>query len=180
MKRSFANTIFLCTIVAGLATAVFAFLCSHHPQPWLLSAAIACGTTFYHFIMRLAVGLAVPKIKNHRRRWFCQRSFEPKLYAALKVKQWKKYVPTFDPQLFSLQHCTLEQIIKNSCRAEIIHEIIILLSFLPLLAIIPFGATGVFVATSVVSALIDSIFVILQRYNRPHLIRILEKEIAHG
>ncbi len=180
MKSKFAKLIFLCTIIAGLLTVIFSFAYGHRMQPWLLSTAIACGTTFYHFVMRLAVGCIVPKIRNYNSFWLRQRRFEAKFYAMLRVKKWKKLVPTFDPQLFSLEHCTLSQIIENSCRAEVIHQIIIVLSFLPLLAIIPFGSAGVFIATSAVSALIDSIFVILQRYNRPRLIRILEKEIAHG
>ena len=180
LKSKFARGVYLCAIGTGLATVAFAILHYHYGHPWLLSTAISFGTTFYHFAMRLAVGLTVPKIKNYHSRWLRQRSFEPKLYATLKVKQWKKYVPTFDPRLFSLQHCTLSQLIENSCRAEVVHEIIILLSFLPVLTVPFFGAEDVFIRTSVVAALFDSIFVILQRYNRPRLIRILEKETAHG
>lgn len=180
LKSKFARGVYLCAIGTGLATFAFAILYYHYGQPWLLSTAISFGTTFYHFAMRLAVGLTVPKIRNYHSRWFCQRPFESKLYTTLKVKQWKKYAPTFDPRLFSLQHCTLIQIIENSCQAEVVHEIIILLSFLPILTIPFFGAAGVFICTSVVAALVDSIFVIMQRYNRPRLIRILEKETAHG
>lgn len=179
-KNRFPLIMKLIACATGLCAALLAAAYRATGHSWLLSAAISFGTTFYHFAMRLIVGLAVPKIRNYHSRWLCQRSFEPKLYAALRVKQWKNHVPTFDPRLFSLQHCTLSQIIENSCRAEVIHEIIILLSFLPLFAIIPFGAAGVFLITSIAAALLDSIFVILQRYNRPRLIRILEKETAHG
>lgn len=180
VKSRFAIIVYLCAVVTGLAAAVFAILYYRMGQPWLLSTAIGLGTTFYHFAMRLAVGLTVPKIRNYHNRWLRQRSFEPKLYATLRVKQWKKYVPTFDPRLFSLQHCTLSQVIENSCRAEVVHEIIIVLSFLPTLTIPFFGSADVFIRTSVAAALFDSTFVILQRYNRPRLIRIWEKEIGHG
>ena len=51
-----------------------------------------------------------------------------------------------------------------------------LLSFLPVLTVPIFGAPGVFWVTSTLAALFDCCFVILQRYNRPRFIRILDKE----
>ena len=66
------------------------------------------------------------------------------------------------------------------CGAEIVHEIIMVLSFLPLLAIPVFGAFPVFLITSVLAALFDGVFVMAQRYNRPRLVRILEKKEANA
>ena len=62
------------------------------------------------------------------------------------------------------------------CGAEIVHEIIMILSFLPLLAIPVFGEGAVFCITSLLSALFDSLFVMAQRFNRPRLIRVYEKQ----
>ena len=70
------------------------------------------------------------------------------------------------------------QIIQNTCGAEIVHEIIMLLSFLPLVTVPVFGSFFVFITTSVLAAMFDSIFVIAQRYNRPRLVRIYEKQEA--
>ena len=61
------------------------------------------------------------------------------------------------------------------CQAELVHETIMVFSFLPIIASVWFESIGVFVITSIVSALIDLIFVIIQRYNRPRIIRILQK-----
>ena len=47
------------------------------------------------------------------------------------------------------------------------------LSFLPVFAGIKFGAYPVFIITSIVSAGMDLIFVIMQRYNRQRIMKIL-------
>ena len=57
----------------------------------------------------------------------------------------------------------------------------LLLSFAPLLTVPAFGAAGVFWTTSLLAALVDSVFVVMQRYNRPRFLRVLEKERGrHG
>lgn len=167
------------TAVVSAALAAVYHLCS---QDWILSAAITTFTTCYHFTMRLLVGLIVPCAIGDRkldgRRWFRQRSFETKLYTALKVKRWKDHMPTYDPASFSLKHHSLEQIVHNSCVSEAVHEVIILFSFIPLFFTILWGTFPVFLITSVLAALFDSCFVIMQRYNRPRLLRILHKKEA--
>ena len=60
--------------------------------------------------------------------------------------------------------------------AELVHEGIIVLSFAPILASLAFGATWVFVLTSVLAACYDMLFVVMQRYNRPRILRLMEKE----
>ena len=85
-------------------------------------------------------------------------------------------MPTYAPELFSRERHTLEEIAMAMCQAEIVHEIIALLSFLPL-AVVPWlGAFWVFLITSCLSAGGDLLFVILQRYNRPILLRVMEKQ----
>ena len=59
------------------------------------------------------------------------------------------------------------------CGAEVVHEIIMVLSFIPLLFAIPFGVFPVFFITSVIASLVDFVFVIVQRYNRPRIIKLI-------
>lgn len=174
----FAFLIFAATAVAGGMTLLFSGLYSLLGASWLLSAAITFGTTFYHFAMRLAVGVTIRRIPDPGALWFRPHHWEPRLYDILRVKQWKKHMPTFNPSQFSLKENTLPQILHNSCRAEVVHEVIMVLSFLPVLTIPRFGAAGVFWTTSILSALFDSSFVILQRFNRPRLQRILAREAS--
>lgn len=168
----------LCT---GLGTGILALLGSISPAAWILPAAISLGTTFYHFAMRLLVGAVVPRFTRHvgpDQFWFRQRSWEARLYAALRVKNWKGGIPTYDPGQFDLKTNSPAQVARNMCNAELVHEVIILLSFIPLFFAIPFGEFPVFLITSVLAALFDSIFVIAQRFNRPRLVRILKKKEA--
>lgn len=84
-------------------------------------------------------------------------------------------MPTYSPDTFDLNKHTIEEIISATCQSELVHETIVVLSFLPILLAIPFGTLGVFIATSIVAALIDCIFIIMQRFNRPRLLKILNK-----
>ena len=145
----------------------------------LFSVAITFGTVFYHLAVRLAIGgLIDAKYHNHidyTKKWFQERSFEKKLYQALKVKKWKKWLPTFNPEDFDLKNRSLEEIIQVSCQAEIVHEVIMPFSFVPILFSVWFGSLGVFIITSCAAFLFDSIFVIMQRFNRPRLMRLLRR-----
>ena len=182
MKKSisFPAVMKSAALITLALTAGFVWLYRHFPAGWILSAAISAGTTCYHFAMRLIVGAIIPHwVKNPmNRRWFQQKSFEPKLYESLKVKCWKDHMPTYDPSSFSLRKNTLEQIVDNCCVSEAVHETIILLSFLPLLFTLLWGAFPVFLITSLLAATFDSCFVIMQRYNRPRLVQILSKKEA--
>ena len=143
------------------------------------TVAISLGITFYHFSMRLAVGsLLDQKLRNevdYHCAWFQERSFEPKLYAFAHVRIWKKHMPTFEADLFDLRTKNLESIVKATCQAEIVHEIIIVLSHLPILLGFAIGTWKVLIGTSVLAALIDLLFVMIQRYNRPRLVLLMER-----
>lgn len=173
MKKDsvFAKRIKLCALLGCLLCPVFALLYHCVPVDWLLTLAIVAGTTGYHFAMRLGIGWLVTIIFRGRLNpdsfWFRSRNFERKLYRILRVRRWKGKMPTYTPGNFSIEHNTPEQIIQNSCEAELIHEWIMCASFLPLLASIPWGAFPVFLITSILAAGLDCCFVIMQRYNRP-------------
>ena len=182
MRSSFPKVMKTTTAVMALATAVLAVVYHVSHKDWVLSAAITTGTTFYHFAMRLIVGGIVPRCIHNpaKYQWFRQKSFEPRLYALLHVKQWKDHMPTYDPTSFSLRDNSLEQIVHNSCVSEAVHEIIVLFSFVPLLFTFLWGAFPVFLITSVLAAAFDSCFIMMQRYNRPRLLHILEKRKSNA
>lgn len=143
------------------------------------SAAVAFGTTFYHLGARLAAGYLIDgKYHNqmdYTRRWFCEKPFERKLYKRLRVKEWKKWMPTFTPQYFQLKDHSVTEIIQATCQAEVVHEIDLALSWVPVIFSVWFGSLGVFLVTSLAAFLFDGVFVIIQRYNRPRLLRLLRR-----
>lgn len=146
----------------------------------LFSLAITAGTVFYHLAYRLLIGLAINSLFHNRmdadRRWFRPRRFEPALYRCLGVKRWKGKLPTFQPDAFSVSGHTLEELIGATCQAEIVHELNLPLSFLPLIASRWFGAAPVFLITSALAACFDALFVLIQRYNRPRLVRLAQRK----
>ena len=70
------------------------------------AAAISVGVTLYHFVMRLLVGAVVNLImKNeadHNNIWFREKRLENKLYRLIGVRRWKKYIPSYSPDMFDI------------------------------------------------------------------------------
>ena len=78
-------------------------------------------------------------MKNHAdltRSWYQLRPFEQKLYRTLRVKTWKSKLPTYYPDLCDPSLHTLPEIAGAMCQAELVHEVIIPLSLLPILRIL--------------------------------------------
>ena len=146
----------------------------------LLPLAITSGTIAYHFVMRLMVGLAfhatMRNKADYRKRWYQVSKREMAVYEKLKVKQWKRRMPTYDPALFDPRLHTWEEIVQAMCQAELVHETIAVLSFLPIAAGVWFGEFPVFIVTSVLSAACDMVFVIMQRYNRQRVTKLLNRK----
>ena len=167
--------------IAGFSSAlcvVFGFWNAQASAGVLLPLAITFGTVAYHFLMRLAVGFAYDKLMDNKadytRPWFQIRGWEKRLYRFLRVKQWKNRVPSYDPTLFSPDKHTWDEIAQAMCQAELVHETIVLFSFLPMVLSIWWGALGVFAVTSVCAAALDLSFVFIQRFNRPRILRLTE------
>lgn len=166
------------TLFSAAALVIFAVLNQIADAGVFLSLAITFGTVFYHFAMRLAVGYGTMMIKcslNYKNCWFRQKKFEIKLYQKLKVKSWKDKMPTYNPSTFSISEHTVEEVIQTMCISEIGHELNAALSFVPLLFAVIWGEFPVFLITSIIGGMVDMPFVIMQRYNRPRLVRVLEK-----
>ena len=178
LKKKMISLAAVSLIVSSISGTVYSFTQTR----FLFPVAVTFGTIFYHIAMRLAVGSLVDAKYHNRmdytKKWFQEKAFEKNLYKKLNVRKWKKRLPTLNPQDFDLKNRSVEEIIQVTCQAEVVHEIIMPLSFVPVVFSIWFGSLGVFIITSCVSFLFDSIFVIMQRYNRPRLTRLLKKVSA--
>ena len=97
------------------------------------------------------------------------------LYKILRVKEWKGKALTYNPNDFSLKENSLEKIANTMAKSELDHWINEAISLSTLLFIIPWGTFGVFLVQAIVSMVFDSQFIIIQRYNRPRIVKILEK-----
>ena len=146
----------------------------------VLSLSITFGTIAYHFWMRLAVGWVYDHTLhnhgNYRRKWFQVSMAEQRLYQKLKVRRWKNKMPTYDASAFDRSIHSWDEIAQAMCQSELVHETIMVLSFVPIIAYRWFGALPVFVVTSVLAAAFDGLFVIMQRYNRPRILKMVNRE----
>ena len=142
--------------------------------------AITFTTISYHFCMRLFVGFAYDRVMNNKadysRAWFQVSDTENRIYRFLKVKKWKRKMPTYDPEVFSPEKHTWDEIAQAMCQSELVHETNVVLSFVPVIWIIWWGSLWVFIITSICAALFDMIFVIMQRYNRPRILRLAKTD----
>lgn len=165
------------TVALLVGFAVALPLCIHTKNDVIEAVTITLGVALYHFVMRLCVGALINLIMknkaNPQNAWFREKSFERGLYKLLRVRRWRKYVPTYSPETFDPSVKTTEEIVGASCQAEVVHEIIMVLSLLPIAFIPLLGGAAALIITSVLSMLFDSVFVILQRYNRPKLLRVM-------
>lgn len=177
----FQKVMYLGTIISFLLMAICFGTYFLTENELLESLAITALTFFYHFAVRLLIGGVVSmattmKKPNYLNWWFREKPFERNLYKLLNVKKWKNHMPTYLPETFSLEKNSLEDIILSTCGAELTHEWIILASFIPISFANRFGAFEVFLITSILAAGVDTMFVLMQRYNRPRLIKMLKYE----
>ena len=180
MRQGMAKKLTLLTVLILAGTAVSAVLYRETACRAYLPLAITLGTTSYHVVMRQLVALAfhtaMGNRADYRKRWYQVSKREMALYDRLQVKKWKSRMPTYDPAQFDPRRHTWEEIAQAMCQAELVHETIAALSFLPIAAGARFGAYPVFIVTSVLAALFDMLLVMMQRYNRQRVMRLLERE----
>lgn len=107
-------------------------------------------------------------------------SMGKEIIPAAESKLWKDKMPTYNREAFSRTDHTWQEIAQAMCQSELVHETNMILSFLPLAAVKWFGSFYVFLVTSIGGAVFDLAFVMIQRYNRPRVMRIAAKQGKGG
>lgn len=175
-----ARTVKLTAALSLIGMVILAVLYRKTACGVLLPLAITLGTVFYHVGMRLSVGLAFHLMMKNKadlgKRWYHVGERETAAYEKLRIKKWKRGLPTYDRALFDPRTHTWDEIAQAMCQAELVHETIALLSFLPIMGGIRFGAYPAFIVTSVLAAGYDMLFVMVQRYNRQRVAKLLRYE----
>lgn len=178
-KSNFQALMWITAIVSFLCMLVTFVLHYFFEKEFLFVLGVTALTIFYHFAIRLFFGewllmKLIPEKINYDRKWFQLKRFEKKLYEILNVKKWKSDMPTYSPDEFSTEKRSWEEIVIATCRSEIVHECNVVLSFVPIAFTAVFGSFLVFLLTSIGAACFDLVFVIMQRYNRPRLLKIVK------
>ena len=145
----------------------------------VLWIGITAFTITYHFWGRIILGNVSKlfrKYINYKQWWFKERKFEKKLYEILKVKKWKGKALTYNPEQFDLRQNSLEQILNTMTKSEVDHWINEAISISTMFFGLIWGQTWIFVLTAIAAMLFDGQFIVIQRYNRPRIEKILERQ----
>lgn len=175
MAKNFKLSAVLSLILTIIIVALYNKLCNGI----LLSVAITMGTISYHLVMRLIVGtvfqLTMHNVADLNKRWYRVGKRELAIYDKINIKKWKKRMPTYDNSAFDPKKHSWDEIAQAMCQAELVHEVIIMMSFLPIIEGIWFGDYMIFVVTSVLAAGCDLVFVMMQRYNRQRIMKLMKR-----
>jgi len=180
-KRSGPAIFMYCVIAITVLTSIICFVLYYrniYGNRIILWTGITAFTIMYHFWVRIIMGNISKLFKkyiNYKQWWFEERKFEKGLYKLLRVKQWKGKALTYNPESFSLKEHSLEEIANTMTKSEVDHWINEIISLTTVLFAIPWGELWIFLLTAIIAMIFDSQFIIIQRYNRPRVIKILEK-----
>ena len=181
-KKSGPAIFMYCVIVITVITSLICFILYYgniYKSPIILWTGIVAFTIMYHFWVRIIMGNVSKLFKNHlnyKQWWFKEKKFEKNFYKFLHVKDWKGKALTYNPESFSLKEHSLEEIVNTMVKSEVDHWINEAISLSTLLFAIPWGEFWIFLITAIAAMIFDSQFIIIQRYNRPRIVKILEKE----
>lgn len=143
----------------------------------ILWTGVTVFTILYQFGLRIAFGELTKRFKiRYTMWWFKERKGEKKFYNFLRVKKWKDKVLTYDPAAFSLENHTLEEIANTMAKSETDHWINELISISMIFFSLIWGELWIFLTTAILAMLFDAQFIIIQRYNRPRVVKAIERQ----
>lgn len=169
------SAIVLTALVAALCFALY--YSGVYASAVVLWVGIVTFMILYHFGLRIFMGEITKRIRiDYKHSWYKPRRFEKKLYKLLRVRRWKDKVLTFDPAAYDFETRTYEQLATTMAKSELDHWINEIISVVSILFILLWGCWPAFVITAVAAMLFDAQFIIVQRYNRPIVVRVMERE----
>lgn len=170
-----------CIIAIALITACLCF-CLHYggfyKNAVILWTGVTAFTIMYHLWLRIIFGNITKLFKSKIRYdgwWFRQKRGEKAFYKLIRVKNWKGHALTYEPSAFSLKENSLEQIATNMTKAETDHWLNVGISLSTLLFALLWGEFWIFAITAVAAILFDGQFIVIQRYNRPRVVKLINK-----
>ena len=174
----FMYTVIVITVIVSIICFIL-YYGNIYKNNIILWTGITAFTIMYHFWGRIILNNVSKLFKkniNYKQWLFKERKFEKKLYKILRVKDWKGKALTYNPESFSLKEHSLEEIANTMAKPEVDHWINEAISLSTMLFAIIWGEFWIFCLTAVAAMIFDSQFIIIQRYNRPRIVKILEKK----
>lgn len=173
--------IFMYSVIA--ATVVTALVCfvlyygGTTDSELVLWIGIVAFMIMYHFWVRIIMGNVTKLFEIDRNHWwFKELPFEKSLYKLLCVKSWKGKALTYNPEHFSLKLHAPQEIADVTAKSEVDHWVNEVISVSSIFFSLLWGEFWIFLLTAVAAMIFDAQFIIIQRYNRPRLLRLMEKK----
>lgn len=143
----------------------------------VLWSGVTAFMIVYHFWGRIILGNVTKLFEiNQNHWWFKEKKFEKGLYKLLSVEKWKDKALTYNPEAFSMKAHTLPEIAAVMTKSEVDHWVNEVISLVSILFSLVWGEAWIFAITAVFAMLFDAQFIIIQRYNRPRVLRLIEKK----
>lgn len=143
----------------------------------ILWVGITAFMILYHFGLRILAGEIAKHVPiDHNRRFYRRKNFEERLYKFLMVRKWKDKVLTFDPASYDFKNRTPHQLAVTMARSERDHWVNEVISLVSLAFILLWGCWPAFVITAILAMIFDGQFIVVQRYNRPIVMRLIERK----
>ena len=169
------SAIALTLIVAIISFALYYL--SRYDNDIVLWMGIISFMIFYHFGLRIFMGEMTKKLTiSYTHPWYKQRKFEKKLYRLLRVRSWKDKVLTFEPDKYDFQNRTLEELATTMAKSELDHWINEVISITSVFFAFIWGVFPAFIITAILAMLFDAQFIVVQRYNRPIVLRLIGRK----
>ncbi len=145
----------------------------------VLWIGIVAFMILYHFGGRIFMGEVTKRFTfDYNHPFFAQKGFEKRLYKMLNVRSWKDKVLTFDPASYDFKNRTLDQLAHTMCKSETDHWINEIISVVSIFFGFIWGCFPAFYITAFLAMLFDAQFIVVQRYNRPIVLRLIQKRKA--
>lgn len=181
MKKVSGSAIFMylviafCLCVAGVC--FYTYYGGKTGNDTVLWTGIVSFMIVYHFWLRLIMGNVTKLFSFNRNHfWFKERKFEKKLYKLFCVKKWKGKALTYNPESFSLEKHSLDEIADVMVKSEVDHWVNEIISITSIFFSLLWGQFWIFFATAIFAMIFDAQFIIIQRYNRPRILKIIQKK----
>jgi len=141
--------------------------------------AVMTGCLAFHIIIWILSAIIVVGIMRNKADddciWFRELPWEKGFYRFIKIRMWKRHLPTYAPQYYDFKSMPHENLLGIISQTEVVHEVAALLSLLSLFGIRWFGNVPIFVSLAAIDFIINIIYVCLQRYNRMRLRALIKR-----
>lgn len=148
-------------------------------NPAVGSLAVLTGCLTYHLAAWILSAIVVVGIMRNRADdscfWFREWPWEARFYRFLKIREWKRLLPTYAPQFYDFATVPQDELLGVISQTEVVHCVAAVMVMLSLAGIRWFGHAGIIATIAALDFLVNVVYIFLQRYNRMRLRKLIDR-----